>query len=95
MKLIQRIFGHLVVLALCSAIGYWVFHSSNVTFVAFTAFILSNRILPSESDPRYPFAFRVEPRNYITKSSDGAANAVTKLGHKMKQLGQKLKRKKD
>ena len=91
MKLIQRIFGHLVVLALCSAIGYWVFHSSNVTFVAFAAFILSNRILPSESDPRYPFAFRVEPRNYITKSSDGAANVVTKLGHKMKQLGQKLK----
>lgn len=88
MKLIQRIFGHLVVLALCSAIGYWVFHSSNVTFVAFAAFILSNRILPSESDPRYPFAFRVEPRKYITKSSDSIAD-------RFRKIGQKLKRKKD
>ena len=85
MKLIQRIFGHLVVLALCSAIGYWGFHSSNVTFVAFAAFTLRNRILPRESDPRYPFAFRVEPRNYITKSSDSIADSFHKLRQKFKR----------
>ena len=88
MKIIQRIFGHLVVLATCAAIGHWVFHSSNVTFVAYTAFILSNKILPSELDPTYPFVFRVEPRQYITKSSDSIADSVRKIG-------QKLKRKKD
>lgn len=85
MKLIQRIFGHLVVLALCSAIGYWMFHSANVTFVAYTAFILSNKILPSELDPTYPFVFRVEPRKYITKSSDSIADSLRKIGQKLKR----------
>lgn len=85
MKLIQRVFGHLVVLALCSIIGYWVFHSANVTFVAYTAFILSNKILPSELDPTYPFVFRVEPRKYITKSSDSIADSLRKIGQKLKR----------
>ena len=85
MKLIQQIFGHLVVLALCSAIGYWVFHSSNVTFVAYMAFILSNRIMASETDPTYPIVFRVEPRNYITKSSDSIAGSLRTIARKLKR----------
>lgn len=85
MKLIQRIFGHLVVLAFCSAIGYWLYHSSNVTFVAYTAFILSNRIMPSETDPTYPFVFRIKPRNYITKSSDSIAGGLRTIARKLKR----------
>lgn len=85
MKLIQRIFGHLVVFAVCSAIGYWVFHSSNVTFVAYIAFILSNRILPSEVDPTYPFVFRIEPRKYINTSSDSIADGFRTIAHKLKR----------
>ena len=73
MKLIQRIFGHLVLLALCSA------------FVAYMAFILSNRITPSETDPTYPFVFRVEPRNYITKSSDSIAGGLRTVARKLKR----------
>ena len=94
MKIIQRIVGIIVVLSVCAAIGYWGFQSDEISFILFAAFILSNRVLPSESDPKFPFMFRIEPRKYITKSSDGAVSGLRKFGRGIRKLGQKLRRKK-
>lgn len=95
MKIIQRIVGLIVVLSVCAAIGYWIFQSDEISFILFAAFILSNRVLPSESDPKFPFMFRIEPRKYITKSSDGVVSGLRKFGRGVRKLGQKLRRKKD